>query len=74
MLDADFIIADEFSMADMALSFQFFNHIRQGARLVLVGDVKQYLLHGSLSCAGSSGNNGNLMVLSAGQQKGWYPS
>ena len=41
MLDADFIIADEFSMADMALSFQFFNHIRQGARLVLVGDVNQ---------------------------------
>lgn len=41
MLDADFIIADEFSMADMALSFQFFNHIRQGARRVLVGDVNQ---------------------------------
>ena len=42
MLDADFIIADEFSMADMALSFQFFNHIRQGARLALVGDVNQH--------------------------------
>lgn len=41
MLDADFIIADEFSMADMALSYKFFNHIKQGARLVLVGDVDQ---------------------------------
>lgn len=41
MLDADFIIADEFSMADMALSYKFFNHIKQGTRLVLVGDVDQ---------------------------------
>lgn len=41
MLDADFIIADEFTMSDMALSFQFFNHIKPGARLVLVGDVNQ---------------------------------
>lgn len=41
MLDADFIIADEFSMADMALSYLFFNHIQQGSRLILVGDVNQ---------------------------------
>ncbi len=41
MLDADFIIADEFTMSDMALSFQFFNHIKPGARLILVGDVNQ---------------------------------
>lgn len=41
MLDADFIIADEFTMSDMSLSFQFFNHIKPGARLILVGDVNQ---------------------------------
>ena len=40
-LEADFIIADEFTMSDMALSFQFFNHIKPGARLILVGDVNQ---------------------------------
>ena len=41
MLDADFIIADEFTMSDMSLSFQFFNHIKPGARLILAGDVNQ---------------------------------
>ena len=41
MLDADFIIADEFTMSDMSLSFQFFNHIKPGTRLILVGDVNQ---------------------------------
>lgn len=41
MLDADFIIADEFTMSDMRLSYVFFSHIRKGARLVLVGDVNQ---------------------------------
>ena len=39
--DADFIIADEFTMSDMWLSHEFFIHIRKGHRLVLVGDVNQ---------------------------------
>ena len=41
MLEADFIIADEFTMSDMRLSHIFFDHIRTGTRLVLVGDVDQ---------------------------------
>ena len=41
MFEADFIIADEFTMSDMRLSYEFFNHIRKGTRLVLVGDVNQ---------------------------------
>ena len=41
MLEADFIIADEFTMSDMRLSYIFFAHIRAGSRLVLVGDVDQ---------------------------------
>ena len=41
MLDADFIIADEFTMSDMMLSFRFFSHVKKGTRLVLVGDVNQ---------------------------------
>lgn len=41
MLEADFIIADEFTMSDMRLSYLFFAHIRAGSRLVLVGDVNQ---------------------------------
>lgn len=41
MLEADFIIADEFTMSDMRLSYEFFNHIKPGTRLVLVGDVNQ---------------------------------
>lgn len=41
MLEADFIIADEFTMSDMRLSYIFFDHIRTGSRLVLVGDVDQ---------------------------------
>lgn len=41
MLDAGFIIADEFTMSDMRLSYIFFAHIRAGSRLVLVGDVDQ---------------------------------
>ena len=40
-LEADFIIADEFTMSDMRLSYIFFSHIRTGSRLVLVGDVDQ---------------------------------
>ena len=41
MLEADFIIADEYTMADMRLSYEFFAHIPLGTRLVLVGDVNQ---------------------------------
>lgn len=41
MLEADFIIADEFTMSDMRLSYEFFEHIKTGTRLVLVGDVNQ---------------------------------
>lgn len=41
MLEADFIIADEFTMSDMRLLHIFFEHIRTGTRLVLVGDVDQ---------------------------------
>ncbi len=41
LLEADFIIADEFTMSDMRLSHIFFDHIRTGTRLVLVGDVDQ---------------------------------
>ncbi len=41
MLEAGFIIADEFTMSDMRLSYIFFAHIRTGTRLVLVGDVDQ---------------------------------
>ena len=41
MLEADFIIADEYTMADMRLSYEFFNHISPGTRLVLVGDINQ---------------------------------
>lgn len=40
-LEADFIIADEFTMSDMRLSHILFSHIRAGSRLVLVGDVDQ---------------------------------
>lgn len=41
MLEAGFIIVDEFTMSDMRLSYIFFDHIRAGTRLVLVGDVDQ---------------------------------
>jgi len=41
MLEAGFIIADEFTMSDMRLSYEFFCHIRKGSRLVLVGDIDQ---------------------------------
>lgn len=40
-LDAGLIIVDESSMMDMWLSKQFFTRIRQGTRLVLVGDADQ---------------------------------
>ena len=41
MLSVDFIIADEFTMADMRLSYELFKHIPQGVRVVIVGDVDQ---------------------------------
>lgn len=41
MLDADFIIADEFTMTDMVLAYRLFRHVKDGARVVLVGDVNQ---------------------------------
>lgn len=41
MLDADFIIVDEFTMADMRLAYEFLEHIRKGTRVVFVGDVNQ---------------------------------
>ena len=41
MLDADIIIADEFSMCDIYLSAVFFNSITKGTRIVMVGDKDQ---------------------------------
>ena len=41
MLDAYFIIADEFTMTDMVLAYRLFRHVKDGARIVLVGDVNQ---------------------------------
>lgn len=40
-LDADLIIVDESSMIDMWLARQFFQRIRPGTKIVLVGDVDQ---------------------------------
>ncbi len=40
-LDADLIIVDESSMIDMWLARQFFNRVRPGTRVILVGDVDQ---------------------------------
>ncbi len=40
-LDADLIIIDESSMIDMWLARQFFQRVRPGTRVVLVGDVDQ---------------------------------
>lgn len=40
-LDADLIIVDESSMIDMWLARQFFQRIRPGTRVILVGDVDQ---------------------------------
>ena len=40
-LDADLIIVDESSMIDMWLARQFFGRVRQGTKIVLVGDVDQ---------------------------------
>lgn len=35
------IMADEFTMSDMRLSWSFFKHIKKGTRVVLIGDVNQ---------------------------------
>lgn len=40
-LSADFINADEVSMVDMHLAYEFFYKIKSGARVLLVGDVHQ---------------------------------
>ena len=40
-LDADLIIVDEFSMVDMWLAKQFFTRLKDGCRVVLVGDADQ---------------------------------
>lgn len=40
-VDADLVIVDEFSMVDMWLAQQFFKHIGQHTRVVLVGDPNQ---------------------------------
>ena len=40
-LSADLIIVDEFSMVDMWLASKFFSRIKDGARIVLVGDPDQ---------------------------------
>lgn len=40
-LDADLIIVDESSMIDMWLARQFFQRVRPGTRVILVGDVDQ---------------------------------
>lgn len=41
LLDADLIIVDEFSMVDMWLAKQFFERLKDGCRVVLVGDADQ---------------------------------
>lgn len=40
-LDADLVIVDEFSMADMWLAGRLFTALKEGARVVLVGDPDQ---------------------------------
>lgn len=40
-LPDDLIIADEFGMCDMYLAYKFFNSIRQGASLIMIGDKDQ---------------------------------
>lgn len=40
-LSADFINADEVSMVDMHLAYEFFYKVKAGARVLLVGDVHQ---------------------------------
>ena len=40
-LDADLIVADEFSMVDMWLAWKFFSRLRKNTKLILVGDPDQ---------------------------------
>lgn len=40
-LSAEFINADEVSMVDMHLMYEFMRHIKAGTRILLLGDVKQ---------------------------------
>ena len=40
-IDADFIVIDEFSMADMWLTAQIFRRLKPETRLLLVGDADQ---------------------------------
>jgi len=40
-LEEDFIVVDEFTMADMHLARILFSRIKSGARVILVGDVDQ---------------------------------
>lgn len=40
-LEADLIIADEFTMADMWLASKLFSRIKPGTKVILVGDVDQ---------------------------------
>lgn len=41
LLEADLVIVDEFSMVDMWLAKQFFGHLKETCRIVLVGDADQ---------------------------------
>lgn len=40
-LEADFIVIDEFSMVDMRLAKELFSRIRQGTKVLIVGDADQ---------------------------------
>ena len=40
-LDADFIIIDEFSMTDIFLAEMLFSSVKNGSKVVIVGDVEQ---------------------------------
>jgi len=40
-LEADFLIVDECSMMDMWLAYQLFSHLKQGTKVLLVGDADQ---------------------------------
>lgn len=40
-LEAEFLNVDETSMVDMYVAYEFFRHVKAGARIVLLGDVNQ---------------------------------
>lgn len=52
-LDADLIIVDETSMVDQWLAKQFFNRVRPGTKIVLVGDADQLPSVGQAACSGN---------------------